>query len=114
MLADILREGVQKFSDDYETRSIFQGFEGDGVALYLRGDRTVTFIVKDARPIILEGDVQNRSAIAEIDAMEFVGFIDGRTHFAELFTHSPGTTSLVSSLRFVFLRNREQLLWVGV
>ena len=90
-LADILIEGVQRFSDDEETKSIFQSFEGDSVALYLRGDKTVTFIVKDARPTALEGEVQNPSAIAEIDAIEFTRFIDGRTHFAELFTTEFGT-----------------------
>lgn len=85
-LADILRKGVQKFSNDDETKSMFQSFEGDSVALYLRGDKTVTFLVKDSRPIAVEGEIQNPSAIAEIDAKEFTRFIDGRTHFGELFT----------------------------
>lgn len=85
-LADIIVRGVQKFSDDDETKRMFQSFEGDSVVLYLRRDKAVTFMVKDGRPIALEGEIENPSAIAEIDAIEFTRFIDGREHFGGLMT----------------------------
>jgi len=90
-LAAILRNGIERIADDDETKSLFQSFEGDSVALYLRGDKTVTFTVKDGRPVVLEGEVPNPTAVADIDALEFLRFADGRTHFAELFTTEFGT-----------------------
>jgi len=85
-IADIITKGVQKFSDDDETKSLFQSFEGDSVVLRLRGDKAVTFMVKDGRAIVLEEEIQNPSAIAEVDALEFTRFIDGREHFGGLMT----------------------------
>ena len=85
-LADILRNGIERIADDDETKRFFQSFEGENVVLNLIGDNTVTFTVKDGRPVVIEGEVPNPTAIAEIDAIEFTRFIDGREHFGGLMT----------------------------
>jgi len=91
LLGDVLIRVVQKFPQDEESERVFRSFEGDSVTLHLRGDRTVTFMVKDGRPIVVEGEIENPSAIAEIDVGEFIKFIDGSKHFGELFTTEFGT-----------------------
>lgn len=84
-LANILSKVVQKILDEPRVKEIFQSFEGVSVTLKLRGDKTVTFTVKNGKPVVVEGEVQNATAIAEVDAKEFCRFIDGREHFGGLF-----------------------------
>jgi hypothetical protein len=77
---------VEKFSDNPENKEAFRGFEGDSIVLRLLGDKTITFTVKNGKLVALDGEVQNATAIAEIDAKEFCKFIDGRLDFAGLFS----------------------------
>ena len=90
-LTGILMDGIQKIASTPNTESLFQSFEGEKVALNLIGDNIITFTVKDGRLIALEGNIPNPTAMADIGVREFIRFIDGRTHFAELFTTEFGT-----------------------
>lgn len=89
-LAGIIREAIKKVLARSHVKEIFQNFEGDKVALKLRGDRTLIFTVSDGMPIIVEvereEDIQNANAIAEVDVREFIRFIDGSEHFGALFS----------------------------
>jgi hypothetical protein len=86
-LSDVIKKAIDRISEKPGIKDKFQSFEGDKVALKLKGDKTLIFTVTDGVPVLVESEaeVQSARAVAEIDAKEFAKFIDGREHFGALF-----------------------------
>ncbi|MEM3823604.1 MAG: hypothetical protein QXH87_01590 [Candidatus Bathyarchaeia archaeon] len=87
-LAEIIKDAIKRVSAKPGIEEKFKSFEGEKIALKLKGDKAIVFKVQNGIPTVTESEVevQNANAIAEVEVEEFVKFVDGNKHFASLFS----------------------------